>query len=138
MTQKDDEIISRLESLTHSLDLEDAAKEMLFSLSKDVFVVVDEKQEIRYVSPAFNEILGYSPRKEVVGKLWKSFLHPIEGEWDWCKFEKEGFLSRVQISHISKQKQLVVIDWNCVFEPCGKSWYCVGRSVKECEKKQKE
>lgn len=135
MGQKEDQILSRLESLTHSLNLEDAAKEMLFSLSKDIFLVVDEKEEIKYASPAFNEILGYSPRKEVVGRTWKTFLHPIEGEWSWTKFEKEGSISRIQISHLSKQKELIVVDWNCVFEPCGKHWYCVGRTVKECEKK---
>lgn len=136
MVQKENDILSRLENLTHSLDLEDAAKEMLFALSKDIFLVLDQKEEIKYASPAFNEILGYTPRKEVVGKNWSTFLHPIEGEWNWTKFEKEGIVSRVQISHLSKQKKLVVVDWNCVFEPCSKNWYCVGRSVKECEKKK--
>lgn len=135
---KDDQILSRLESLTNSLSIEDAAKEMLFALSKDIFLVIDEKEQIKYASPAFNEILGYSPRKEVVGKTWQTFLHPIEGHWKWDQFEKNGSLSRVQISHLSKEKELIVIDWNCVLEPQGKHWYCVGRKVMEIEKNKKD
>lgn len=136
MSVKDDFILSRLENLTHSLSLEDAAKEMLFALSKDIFLVINEKEEIKYASPAFNEILGYSPRKEVVGKSWQTFLHPMEGEWKWSQFEKEGSVSRVQISHLSKQKELIIVDWNCVFEPECKHWYCVGRKVKQPEQKR--
>jgi PAS domain-containing protein len=130
MTKREDPLLRRLEELTRALDIQDAAKEMLFALSKDVFLVVNKDGNIKYVSPAFTDILGYNIKKEVLGQSWKTFLHPIEAGWDWESHHGET-ISRMQVSHVSKSGKWIIIDWNCAFEPMNGDWYCVGRSVGE-------
>ena len=132
MYPKDDVILRKLEHLTHTLNIEDAAKEMLFALSKDVFIVINKEGLIKYVSPAFSDVLGYNVKKEVSGKPWTNFLHPIEDGWDWSKHLVEGnSISRMQVSHLSKSNKWILIDWNCAYEPMLGDWYCVGRSAGE-------
>ncbi len=95
MSWHKDPILQRLEDLTHTLNIEDAAKEMLFALSKDVFLVVDKNDNIKYASPAFTDILGYDIRKDVIGKQWEKFLHPIEGGMELEKYRrKKGRVQR--------------------------------------------
>jgi PAS domain S-box-containing protein len=138
MAAKEDPILRKLEDLTHTLDIEDAAKEMLFALSKDVFLVVDRCGRIKYVSPAFTDILGYNLKKEVMGKSWEEFLHPIEEGWDWERHKGGHTISRMQVSHKSKDGKWIIIDWNCAFEPMLGDWYCVGRNVGEVFPKDKK
>ncbi len=142
MSWHKDPILQRLEDLTHTLNIEDAAKEMLFALSKDVFLVVDKDDRIKYASPAFTDILGYDIRKDVIGKQWEKFLHPIEGGWSWKNIDGrkdeslgDRTISRMQVSHLSKSNKWLIIDWNCAFEPINGDWYCVGRNVGEVKEK---
>ncbi|MCW1432233.1 PAS domain S-box protein [Novosphingobium sp. JCM 18896] len=60
-----------------AIDGERRRADRIWTISRDLIVVVDEKGIFRSVSPAWTRILGH-PIEEVVGKPFSDFMHPAD------------------------------------------------------------
>lgn len=121
-----------------ALDNERRRADRLWSVSRDLMLVIDAKGIFRSVSPSWTRILGH-PVEEVVGQHFSGFMHPEEVE------ESEAALRHAlhdqELSNYANRLRAIdgsyhLIEWHTTMEDG--LVYAYGRDVTERDEAQRQ
>lgn len=121
-----------------ALEVERRRADRIWSLSRDLIVVVDAEGVFRSVSPSWTRILGH-PVEEVVGRPFEDFMHPDDIEPSRSALERaiaEGSLTSYENRFLGLDGSYRSIEWNTSLED--DLVYAYGRDVTERHRVERE
>lgn len=121
-----------------ALEVERRRADRIWSLSRDLIVVVDAEGVFRSVSPSWTRILGHQVEK-VVGRPFQDFMHPDDVEPSGKALERaiaEGSLTSYENRFLGLDGRYHSIEWNTSLED--DLVYAYGRDVTERRRVERE
>jgi len=120
-----------LEQKVNKLEKSESYLKSILNNSQDLICISGMDGYFKYVSPAWEEILGYT-QDELLSKPFLDFIHPDDHAINYeevTKLSSGNLTIDFENRYIHKDGSILYISWRATPNPVEKILYCIGRDI---------